>query len=233
MATFPNAISLQSSAEAKLLRAAQLLPDLDAAAFNLRCSLAGAALSDAQYAAVNLFCRRVKNAGLWSRIDELWIMALGQADGVLGLKGRSDLVASGGLTWTPGMGVRGNGTNGFLDTGINPATAIGTNWELNSAAIGAFCLDPTLGSNNRLIGMTNGNLRLVARNATNSAAAGYINDASGADAIDNATTVRRRSSRSCGWVQPTSASSSIGGSRRPSPQHRLRLAVPISRSSGQ
>ena len=172
------------------------VPDPDATTYAIRASAAGYDLSSSEFAAVNLLCRRLKAGGVWGKIDEFWMLALGSAATYkLGGKRRSDLTANGTLTFTKGFGVRGDGSTGYLDTGINPTTFVGTNWELNSACVGVFCNDPTVreGSapnNNRLVGQgaTGGNLRLVARFSSGNAAAGYIDDGT-PDAVSAVTTI--------------------------------------------
>jgi len=171
--------------------------DPDASTYALRASAAGYDLSSVEYGAVDLLFRRVKAAGVWGKLDEFWLLALGSsASYKLGCKRRSDLVAGGSLTFTKGFGVRGDGSTGYLDTGINPTTFTGTNWELNSASVGVFCNDPTIRegtapNNNRLVGQgaSGGNMRLVARNSTTNASVGYINDGGGTDAVTGQTTV--------------------------------------------
>ncbi|WP_454760574.1 SGNH/GDSL hydrolase family protein [Caulobacter segnis] len=176
---------------------ALMIPDVDATSYAIRASAAGYDLSSTEFDAVNLLCRRLKAGGVWGKIDEFWMLALGSsATYKLGGKRRSDLTANGTLTFTKNYGVRGDGSTGYLDTGINPTTFVGANWELNSASVGVFCNDPTVreGSapnNNRLVGQGSGGgqLRLVARNSTNNATAGYINDATGTDAVSSQITV--------------------------------------------
>ena len=86
-----------------------------------------------------LICGRVAD-GTWSLYDVQYKFATdSQTDAVLNLASSSyPLTLSGTIPFTANGGIQGDGSTGFGDTGLNPSTASGLNYGLNSARVSAF-----------------------------------------------------------------------------------------------
>jgi hypothetical protein len=78
--------------------------------------------------------RALKAQGLWAKLDAFYMLATAAADqALLNWKGTSfNCTVGGTMTFTADQGYAGNGTDGRLDTGFNPATA-GGQYAQNSA----------------------------------------------------------------------------------------------------
>lgn len=107
--------------------------DTDANAF-----ISAAGITDAtQKSAVCTLVTSLKSGGVWTLMDAVYPFVGGtSASCAVNLKspGTYNITWHGGVTFTAG-GVTGDGTSGYGDTGMNPATA-GGNYSLNSAVIG-------------------------------------------------------------------------------------------------
>lgn len=127
--------------------------------------------SDARTLVIDRFIQRLKDGGIWGKLDAIYLLAAHDAATArLNLKGSNyTLTANGGLTFTADRGYTGNGTNGWLGTGFRPSIANGK-LQRNSAHIGAWVLTDGL-SNSGEIGrseVTSVDLSLFARNASGS-----------------------------------------------------------------
>lgn len=83
--------------------------------------------------------RALKAAGLWAKLDAFYMLATPAADqALLNWKGTSFTpTPTGTITFTADQGYAGNGVDGRLDTGFNPATAGGV-YAQDSAHAGIY-----------------------------------------------------------------------------------------------
>jgi len=87
------------------------------------------------------FIHALKDTSFWAKVDALYLLAApDQASALINWKtpGTHDLVASGGLTFTPDREAKGNGTSGMLEaSGYNPSAG-GKLMTLNDAVLGCY-----------------------------------------------------------------------------------------------
>lgn len=80
----------------------------------------------------------LKNAGIWSLLDECWFLAAHDAQAaLLGWKRYKDCTAVNAPTFEADRGFAGDGATSYLDTGFVPSTD-GVNYTLNNASLGAY-----------------------------------------------------------------------------------------------
>lgn len=80
----------------------------------------------------------LKNAGIWSLLDECWFLAAHDAQAaLLGWKRYRDCTAVNAPTFEVDRGFAGDGATSYLDTGFVPSTD-GVNYTLNGASLGAY-----------------------------------------------------------------------------------------------
>jgi hypothetical protein len=96
--------------------------------------------------AIERLFRALGAAGLLSVLDALYVGAATDVDSRLNLLGTSGtLTKTNAPVWTKYRGYKGNGTNASLDSGINPSTAPGLNYTLDSASLFGYVLSqPTV-----------------------------------------------------------------------------------------
>lgn len=89
---------------------------------------------------LNTLIAALKTAGVWAKLDALYIMAAhdAQAARVNAVNPASVATTSGTLTFTTDRGYAGNGTTGYMSTGFNPSTASNPKFTQNSAHMGAW-----------------------------------------------------------------------------------------------
>ena len=89
---------------------------------------------------LNTLIASLKTAGVWAKLDGLYIMAAhdAQAARVNAVNPASVATANGTITFTTDRGYAGNGTTGYLNTGFNPTTAPSPKYARNSAHMGAW-----------------------------------------------------------------------------------------------
>ena len=88
--------------------------------------------------ALNYLIYRLKQAGIWNKLDGLWLgISTSKDDAKLNLKQNTyNLVESGTLGWSKEFGFSfPAATNTYLDTGINPSAIVG-NLKLNDISVG-------------------------------------------------------------------------------------------------
>ncbi len=79
--------------------------------------------------------------GLWSILDALYLPVANQADSLLNVvQNAYNMTLSGGVTFTPYQGWKGDGSTGVLNTGFIPSSAAAANYTLNSSMLGAWGL---------------------------------------------------------------------------------------------
>ncbi len=133
--------------------------------------------SSLQAAALNALIVSLKGYGLWDKLDALWdLQAETPQRALLNMKDQKfNLTLEGNTTHRPGFGLRGDGSTGFLRTGIRP-NAGDLVFTLQSAMIGVFCAINTNGGNSYALGAIDGNLRLKTRQVPAEAPSGFLND---------------------------------------------------------
>lgn len=89
---------------------------------------------------INTLIAALKTAGVWSKLDVLYILAAADAQAAkLNWKSTSyNATESGTLTFTADRGYTGNGSTGILDTAFNPSTA-GGNYARDTASMSVWC----------------------------------------------------------------------------------------------
>lgn len=113
---------------------------------------------------INTLVKSLKTAGVWPKLDALYVLAAHDAQaGLLNWKGSVfTLVPVNAPTFTLDRGYAGNGTSSYLDTGFNPATA-GGSYTQDSASFFAWLTEAAQNAN---FAAGNVNTRLVPRNLT-------------------------------------------------------------------
>jgi hypothetical protein len=100
--------------------------------------------SAAQQTAQNTLVADLKTAGVWTKLDALYVFATdGDSDyATLNWKAPSANQAdkSSSPTFTPDIGFNGNGTSSFLELPIDPSTGL-TNYVKDSASFGVYSWD--------------------------------------------------------------------------------------------
>lgn len=98
----------------------------------------GAPVSSTYMAAVNTLINTLKTAGVFQRLDRLWLFGAENAtQALVDLIGANAATAVNAPTFTPGKGFQGNGTSSYINTGYNPATA-GGKFIVNDACHGVW-----------------------------------------------------------------------------------------------
>lgn len=151
--------------------------------------------SDARKTLIDTMIVALKAAGIWTKLDVLWVMAAADAQaGNLNWKNPgSQTLTPTNTTFTADRGQAGNGTTAHIPTGVNFAT-LGGNYTLNSAQFG-ICINVAQTTDAALM-VSGSTFRMAATNAAN-APNGRINDgtgltsAAGASAAGNMISLRR------------------------------------------
>jgi hypothetical protein len=87
---------------------------------------------------INTLVTALKAGGVWTLLDELWVMAAHDAQAAgLGWKRYKNLTAVSSPTFTADRGYAGNGTTSYLNTGFVPSTD-GVQYTLNDASFGVY-----------------------------------------------------------------------------------------------
>lgn len=95
----------------------------------------GGFVSGPQLAKVSAFVRQLKGAGVWPRLDRLWLFATENANqALIDLKELTAATATNSPTHTPMQGYTGNGSTSFVDA--NWAPADGINYQQDDCTFG-------------------------------------------------------------------------------------------------
>lgn len=99
----------------------------------------GGFVSDPQLARVSAFVLQLRGAGIWPRLDRLWLFAAENASqALIDLKALSTAIATNSPTFTPLQGYAGNGSTSFVDA--NWAPADGVNYQQDDCTFGFWTL---------------------------------------------------------------------------------------------
>jgi len=106
----------------------------------------GGTVSEGRQIIVTNFVAGLKAAGIWTKIDSLWLYAAENTQSALtDLKAHLlSTVSATSPTFTTDRGYTGNGTSSYINTNFDP-TAVGGNYVLDSACLGFW--DITTSSN--------------------------------------------------------------------------------------
>ncbi|MDB5777596.1 MAG: hypothetical protein JWP38_3729 [Herbaspirillum sp.] len=111
----------------------------------------------------------LKAAGVWSRLDALYVMAAHTAQAAqLNWKSTSfNLTPMLSPVFGADVGYKGDGLASWLDTGMNPSTAVGANFVQNSASFGVWLVDATKNTGQNIAGLWSAStgVQIVAPNA--------------------------------------------------------------------
>lgn len=139
--------------------------------------------SAARAAAYDRLVRALIAAGVWARLDALYILAAHDAQAAR-LNWRAaayDLTAVGGMTFAPQRGYQGDGSTGYLSSGFNPTTAQAPLFAQNDAHMGLWSLTDGIAAAHDM-GAGNSSLAMLATTTTFQAR-GNSGAASGASQI--------------------------------------------------
>lgn len=163
--------------------------------------------------AINTFIVALKTAGVWTKLDGLYILAAhsSQAAQRNWIADQYNLTENNSPTFTTDRGYTGNGTNMYLDTGFNPSTASSPQFTRNSAHAGVWSRTESLA--NYDMGETVAGLGVNPRSSTANTMRGYVNDTAAAyNYGSNTTSVghfiisRSSSSSTVGYINSTATS---------------------------
>jgi hypothetical protein len=118
----------------RLQRSAVLRPrlDQDAAQWRRAVVVAGGTCSDNQLRRVSSLIVKLKNGGVWSSLDRLWLFAAeNSTQALVDLVTRSTATAVNSPTFTAMQGYAGNGSTSYINTSYNPS--VGPQYTQNSA----------------------------------------------------------------------------------------------------
>lgn len=95
--------------------------------------------SAARKKAISTLIKRLKESGAWYAMDAFYVLWAEdeQSARLNWIENRYNLTAANSPTFTANNGYSFNGTTQYLDTGFNPATAVGSKYTLNNAHQGA------------------------------------------------------------------------------------------------
>ena len=96
--------------------------------------------ADARKALIDDLVGSLKTAGVWAKLDALYMFAAANSQAAL-LNWVQDLynaTAVSSPTFTADRGFSGNASSSYVDSGFNPSTAVGANFLQNSAFFGAW-----------------------------------------------------------------------------------------------
>lgn len=121
--------------------------------------------TEARIALINTLINSLKTAGVWSKLDVLWITAAHDAQAArLNWKspGTFTLTETSSPTFTTDRGYTGNGTSSYLTTGWIPSTN-GVNYTQNNASLFAWSRTSALIAAGIFGGGTVGTFRIMPR----------------------------------------------------------------------
>jgi len=146
----------------------------------------------------------LKNAGIWSKLDCLYVLGTNPADAALNWKSANyTLTTFGNVTYVPGQGFDGDGVSSHVNTNFNPIAA-GGNYSQDSASFGVWVLEDN-NENKDDIGNTNALIR-TSSNVLLYQAASRLNTSSTATVTGTSTSTQSygfRSSVGMSWVSRT------------------------------
>lgn len=104
---------------------------------------------------INTLIAALKSASVWTKLDALYILAAHDSQAACRnwIADSYNLTATNSPTFTTDRGYTGNGSNAYLETGFNPATASSPKYVQDSASIGVWCIDNTTDANGYAIGL--------------------------------------------------------------------------------
>lgn len=141
--------------------------------------------SAAKAAAINRLITRLKDEGVWSQLDALYVLCAHDSQAAYRnwIADSFNLTASGG-TFTANYGWASDGVGAYLDTGFNPATASSPKFTQNSATFGLVSRGFAQVEGANIMGQYDGTqgCSIVTRNSSPADATSYrINQASRSD----------------------------------------------------
>jgi hypothetical protein len=114
--------------------------DSDAKAWKAAVTGAGGSVSIGRLIVVSALISALKNGGIWSNLDRLWVLAAENSQQALvDLVARASATAVNSPAFTANRGYQGNGTSSCIDSNFNAATA-GGKFTLNDASHGVWCV---------------------------------------------------------------------------------------------
>jgi hypothetical protein len=124
--------------------------DPDALAFFARLTTPP---TEARKALYSTLIKDLKAAGVWTKLDSLYILAAADAQAARQnlVANAYNLTASGAPAFTADRGYAGDGSGAYLRTGFTPSTA-GGKFSLNSASLGAWSRTNIVETGTGLIG---------------------------------------------------------------------------------
>ncbi len=110
--------------------------DADAVAWAAAVIAAGGTVSGTRKGLVDTLIKALKSAGLWTKLDRLWLFAAeNQTAALIDLVARATATAVNSPGFTVDRGFNSDGSTSYVDTNYNPSTA-GGNFALNAASFG-------------------------------------------------------------------------------------------------
>ena len=133
---------------------------------------------------MNTLFRSLENHGIIEHMDALYLMVAHneQAACLNWIQDAYDLTPMNGPTFAVDQGYTGNGSSTYLDTGFNPATAVGAKFSQNSGHLSVWSNTSAQGSGNQVeIGNANSTIQCrnnlnEARHRLNSGTSGGVGD---------------------------------------------------------
>jgi hypothetical protein len=92
----------------------------------------------------------LKAAGLWAKLDVLYVFGMPDANSaVLNWKSTNytATISPSGESFSAGLGFKGDGASGYINSNFNPTTAVTPNFTQNSASLGVWPLEDIAESN--------------------------------------------------------------------------------------
>lgn len=133
-------------------------------------------------AVINSLISSLKNAGLWSILDVLYIHAAADSQAALinwKRPGTFTAALVNAPSFTADRGFTGNGSNAYIETGFNISTN-GVNFTQNSACLIGWSRSG-VGTSGAVVGSSSGKFNLDLNHWTNDATTSFLNTASGSD----------------------------------------------------
>jgi hypothetical protein len=116
-------------------------PDADALAWRAAVLAAGGAVAGPRLFQVSRVARDLKAAGVWAKLDRLWLLAAANTQSsLIDLVARGTGTATSSPTFTADRGWQGNGSSSFVDFDFNPTTATSPKFALNDASFGLWAV---------------------------------------------------------------------------------------------
>ncbi len=139
--------------------------DVDAQLWLNAVVAAGGTVSGARLYVVSNLIASLKAAGIWTKLDRIWLHAAENATQALyDLKARAAATAVNSPTFTIDRGYAGNGTTSYLDSNFNASTA-GGNFTQNDAGMGVWVVTSPGANGGCVIGANNSSYSRIILNS--------------------------------------------------------------------